>query len=131
MGGAAAAVTLTADNLGKLPFGIEVSRRVKTVIRQNLYIFPSVITLLVVSTRAGCFWNRGGSALARREYPGCDGQFPAVASGWRLSVSPVSDMRNKMRSYSDRTRARGDRTSVDEVQQGPESCGCPTPAAAV
>lgn len=60
MGGAGTAVALEtadvalmADDLGKLPFAVGLSRRARAIIRQNLYISLAVIALLIVATTTG------------------------------------------------------------------------------
>lgn len=62
MGGAGTAVALEtadvalmADDLGKLPLAILISRTARAVIRQNLYISLAVIAVLVVATTTGTF----------------------------------------------------------------------------
>lgn len=62
MGGAGTAVALEtadvalmADDLGKLPFAIHLSRTARSVIRQNLYVSLGVIFLLVLATTTGTF----------------------------------------------------------------------------
>ena len=62
MGGAGTAaaletadVALMADDLGRLPFAIGLSRQARAVIRQNLYLSLGVIALLVVATTTGYF----------------------------------------------------------------------------
>ncbi len=46
-------VALMADDLGRLPFAVGLSRRARAVIRQNLYLALAVILLLVVGTTTG------------------------------------------------------------------------------
>lgn len=60
MGGAGTAVALEtadvalmADDLGKLPFAVGLSRQARRIIRQNLYVSLGVIALLVVATITG------------------------------------------------------------------------------
>ena len=60
MGGAGTAtaletadVALMADDLGRLPFAIGLSRRARAVIRQNLYLSLAVIGVLIVATTTG------------------------------------------------------------------------------
>jgi Cd2+/Zn2+-exporting ATPase len=48
-------VALMADDLGRLPFAIGLSRRARAVIRQNLYLSLAVIALLVFATTTGRF----------------------------------------------------------------------------
>lgn len=55
MGGAGTAVALMGDDLGKLPFVVGLSRKARTVIRQNLYISRGVIAVLIVATVTGFF----------------------------------------------------------------------------
>jgi Cd2+/Zn2+-exporting ATPase len=62
MGGAGTAVALEtadvalmADDLGKLPFAVGLSRKSRSVIRQNLGISLAVIALLIVATTTGLF----------------------------------------------------------------------------
>lgn len=62
MGGAGTAVALEtadvalmADDLGRLSFAIGLSRRARSVIRQNLYISLGVIAVLIVATTTGIF----------------------------------------------------------------------------
>jgi Zn2+/Cd2+-exporting ATPase len=60
MGGAGTAaaletadVALMADDLGRLPFAIGLSRQARAIIRQNLWISMAVIALLIVATTTG------------------------------------------------------------------------------
>ncbi len=60
MGGAGTAAALETadaalmgDDLSKLPFAVGLSRKARSVIRQNLYVSLSVIVLLVVTTISG------------------------------------------------------------------------------
>ena len=62
MGGAGTAVALEtadvalmADDLGKLPFAVGLSRKARAIIRQNLYISLAVIVLLILATTTGIF----------------------------------------------------------------------------
>ncbi len=62
MGGAGTAVALETadvalmgDDLQKLPFAVGLSRRSRTVIRQNLYVSLFVIALLIFTTTTGHF----------------------------------------------------------------------------
>jgi Cd2+/Zn2+-exporting ATPase len=62
MGGASTAaaletadVALMADDLGRLPFAIGLSRKARAIIRQNLYVSLGVIALLVFATTTGIF----------------------------------------------------------------------------
>ena len=62
MGGAGTAVALEtadvalmADDLGRLPFAVGLSRQARSVIRQNLGISMAVITLLIAATTTGVF----------------------------------------------------------------------------
>jgi Cd2+/Zn2+-exporting ATPase len=62
MGGAGTAVALEtadvalmADDLGKLPFAIGLSRSARNILRQNLYISLAVIVLLILTTATGVF----------------------------------------------------------------------------
>lgn len=62
MGGAGTAVALEtadvalmADDLGRLPFAVGLSRQARKVIRQNLYISLGVIALLIFATTTGTF----------------------------------------------------------------------------
>ena len=62
MGGAGTAVALEtadvalmADDLGRLPFAVGLSRRARGIIRQNLYISLGVIALLILATTTGVF----------------------------------------------------------------------------
>ena len=62
MGGAGTAVALETadvalmgDDLGKLPFAIGLSRKARSVIRQNLYASLAVIALLILATTTGIF----------------------------------------------------------------------------
>jgi Cd2+/Zn2+-exporting ATPase len=48
-------VALMADDLGRLPFAIGLSRRARAIIRQNLYLSLGVIALLIVATTTGVF----------------------------------------------------------------------------
>jgi Cd2+/Zn2+-exporting ATPase len=48
-------VALMADDLGRLPFAIGLSRRARAVIRQNLYLSLAVIALLILATTTGVF----------------------------------------------------------------------------
>ena len=62
MGGAGTAaaletadVALMADDLGRLPFAIGLSRLARTIIRQNLWLSMAVIAVLIVATTTGVF----------------------------------------------------------------------------
>lgn len=62
MGGAGTAaaletadVALMADDLGRLPFAIGLSRQARTIIRQNLWISMAVIAALILATTTGIF----------------------------------------------------------------------------
>lgn len=62
MGGAGTAVALEtadvalmADDLGRLPFAVGLSRQARAIIRQNLYLSLGVIALLIVATTTGSF----------------------------------------------------------------------------
>lgn len=62
MGGAGTAaaletadVALMADDLGRLPFAIGLSRKARAIIRQNLYLSLGVIAVLIVATTTGFF----------------------------------------------------------------------------
>jgi Cd2+/Zn2+-exporting ATPase len=46
-------VALMADDLGRLPFAIGLSRRARAIIRQNLYFSLGVIGLLILATTTG------------------------------------------------------------------------------
>ena len=46
-------VALMGDDLGRLPFAIGLSRRARSVIRQNLYLSLGVIALLILATTTG------------------------------------------------------------------------------
>ena len=48
-------VALMADDLGRLPFAIGLSRRARAVIRQNLYLSLGVIAMLILATTTGVF----------------------------------------------------------------------------
>jgi Cd2+/Zn2+-exporting ATPase len=48
-------VALMADDLGRLPFAIGLSRRARGVIRQNLYLSLAVIAVLILATTTGIF----------------------------------------------------------------------------
>ena len=48
-------VALMADDLGRLPFAIGLSRLARAIIRQNLYLSLAVIALLIVATTTGTF----------------------------------------------------------------------------
>ncbi len=48
-------VALMADDLGRLPFAIGLSRKARRIIRQNLYVSLSVIAVLIVATTTGVF----------------------------------------------------------------------------
>ena len=48
-------VALMADDLARLPFAIGLSRRARTIIRQNLYLSLAVIALLIFATTTGIF----------------------------------------------------------------------------
>ncbi|MGD9524820.1 MAG: heavy metal translocating P-type ATPase [Gemmatimonadales bacterium] len=69
MGGAGTAVALEtadvalmADDLGRLPFAVGLSRRARAVIRQNLWFSLGVIALLIAATVSGGF-GIGGAVL--------------------------------------------------------------------
>ncbi|MEX1129832.1 MAG: heavy metal translocating P-type ATPase [Vicinamibacterales bacterium] len=60
MGGAGTAaaletadVALMADDLGRLPFAIGLSRQARAIIRQNLWLSTAVIALLILATTTG------------------------------------------------------------------------------
>jgi Cd2+/Zn2+-exporting ATPase len=60
MGGAGTAaaletadVALMADDLGRLPFAIGLSRQARAIIRQNLWLSMAVIALLILATTTG------------------------------------------------------------------------------
>jgi len=62
MGGAGTAaaletadVALMADDLGRLPFAIGLSRQARWIIRQNLWLSMGVIALLILATTTGIF----------------------------------------------------------------------------
>jgi Cd2+/Zn2+-exporting ATPase len=62
MGGAGTAaaletadVALMADDLGRLPFAIGLSRQARAIIRQNLWISLAVIAVLILATTTGAF----------------------------------------------------------------------------
>src|SRR5688500_7842644 len=46
-------VALMADDIGKLPFAVSLSRKARAVIRQNLYVSLAVIAVLIVATTTG------------------------------------------------------------------------------
>jgi Zn2+/Cd2+-exporting ATPase len=46
-------VALMADDLSRLPFAVGLSRRARTIIRQNLFIALGVIFLLIIATSTG------------------------------------------------------------------------------
>ena len=48
-------VALMADDLGRLPFAIGLSRRARGIIRQNLYLSLAVIGVLILATTTGTF----------------------------------------------------------------------------
>ena len=48
-------VALMADDLGRLPFAIGLSRKARGIIRQNLYLSLSVIAVLILATTTGIF----------------------------------------------------------------------------
>lgn len=48
-------VALMADDLGKLPFAVKLSRAARGVIRQNLYFSLGVIAFLIVASTTGWF----------------------------------------------------------------------------
>jgi Cd2+/Zn2+-exporting ATPase len=48
-------VALMADDLGRLPFAISLSRKARAIIRQNLYLSMAVIVLLILATTTGAF----------------------------------------------------------------------------
>jgi Cd2+/Zn2+-exporting ATPase len=62
MGGAGTAaaletadVALMADDLGRLPFAIGLSRQARAIIRQNLWVSMAVIAALILATTTGIF----------------------------------------------------------------------------
>jgi Cd2+/Zn2+-exporting ATPase len=72
MGGAGTAtaletadIALMADDLGRLPFAIGLSRKARRIIRQNLYVSLSVIAMLAVATTTG--WFGIGPAILAHE----------------------------------------------------------------
>lgn len=58
-------VALMGDDLSRLPFAVGLSRRARSVIRQNLYLSLGVIALLAVSTITG--WAGIGAAVIVHE----------------------------------------------------------------
>ncbi len=48
-------VALMADDLGRLPFAIGLSRKARVIIRQNLYLSLAVIAALILATTTGVF----------------------------------------------------------------------------
>lgn len=48
-------VALMADDLGRLPFAIGLSRKARAIIRENLYLSLMVIAVLVLATTTGVF----------------------------------------------------------------------------
>jgi Cd2+/Zn2+-exporting ATPase len=48
-------VALMADDLGKLPFAVQLSRRARRVIRQNLFLSLGVIAFLMLAAITGAF----------------------------------------------------------------------------
>ena len=48
-----AGIALMSDDLGRLPFAVGLSRRARSVIRQNLYVSLGVIAFLAVATVTG------------------------------------------------------------------------------
>ena len=48
-------VALMADDLGRLPFAIGLSRKARAIIRQNLYLSLAVIAVLILATTTGVF----------------------------------------------------------------------------
>jgi Cd2+/Zn2+-exporting ATPase len=48
-------VALMGDDLGKLPFAVELSRKAGLIIRQNVFIALGVIAFLVVAATTGAF----------------------------------------------------------------------------
>jgi Cd2+/Zn2+-exporting ATPase len=48
-------VALMADDLGRLPFAIGLSRKARAIIRQNLYLSLAVIAALILATTTGIF----------------------------------------------------------------------------
>jgi len=48
-------VALMADDLGRLPFAIGLSRQARGIIRQNLYLSLAVIAALILATTTGVF----------------------------------------------------------------------------
>ena len=48
-----AGIALMSDDLGRLPFAVGLSRRARSVIRQNLYLSLGVIAFLAVATVTG------------------------------------------------------------------------------
>lgn len=72
MGGAGTAVALETadaalmgDNLSRLPFALALSRKVRAIIRQNLFIALSVIAILVTMSVGG--WSGIGAAVIVHE----------------------------------------------------------------
>ncbi len=58
-------VALMADDLGKLPFAVDLSRASRRIIRQNLYLALGVVTLLIPATLLG--WAGIGLAVLVHE----------------------------------------------------------------
>ncbi len=48
-------VALMGDDLGRLPFAVGLSRRARTIIRQNLFLSLCVIAVLIIATTTGMF----------------------------------------------------------------------------
>ena len=48
-------VALMADDLGRLPFAVGLSRTARAIIRQNLYLSLAVIAVLILATTTGVF----------------------------------------------------------------------------
>jgi Cd2+/Zn2+-exporting ATPase len=48
-------VALMADDLGRLPFAIGLSKKARAIIRQNLYLSLAVIAALILATTTGVF----------------------------------------------------------------------------
>src|SRR5690625_6908966 len=55
-------VALMADRLSTLPFAIELSRKTKTIIKQNLWISLGMVVVLIPATILGL--NIGAAVLA-------------------------------------------------------------------
>jgi len=64
-------VALMYDKIENLPFVIGLSRKSRSIIKQNLWISLGIVTILIPSTLIGWASIRYGSCDSRRFYINC------------------------------------------------------------